>query len=85
MNHPKDTRTSTPNAGSKNEGRTDGDQENENEEPSVRRDINKLLRYRVETECDRAFEIDKIENIRKEQLRKKNPTEQSSGQKRSIR
>jgi hypothetical protein len=69
MNMPKDTRTSTPNGGGKTSGLVETEQENENEEPTARRDINKLLRYRVESECERAFELEKSESIRKELLR----------------
>ena len=37
-----------------------------NEVKILNRDINKLLRFRIDAECDRAFDEDKTENTRKQ-------------------
>jgi len=59
--------------------KTDGDAENEF--GSMRRNINQLLRFRVESESARMFEVDKAEAIRKEHQRKTNPLEELTGKK----
>ena len=41
-------------------------EEDQNEVKILNRDINKLLRFRIDAECDRAFDEDKTENTRKQ-------------------